>query len=556
MQSRAAFGVMANSARAAFGAAALALLLAPSAPAESGSGVLRVAIENDPEGLDPLLHHHAPGKIVSQHIGESLVAYRRDLSIAPDLAERIDVSQDGRRYRFTLRPGLTFHNGAKVTAADVAWVWNHYYLDASRPWHCRSFYDGSGTTEERTSGVKVHRVLARGARVVEFQLEAPSSLFLHRLADTSCPPLLFHRDSLDREGRWRKLIGTGPFRQAAWERGSVVRLERFDRYEPRSDAQARDGYGGAKHALVDALEFVVLEDPAQALQALRDGRVDVLADVKFDTYLAGREVPGIRSIVTPLTSWYVLMIQTQDALLSDARVRRAIAHAIDLDYIAAVVTEGRQPGNPSVIPTGAQFHASAHEERVILDPARARALLQEAGYQGQSLQLQVSRDVYPRLYPAAVVVRSMLRAVGLNVELQEIPWKEHLDGRYRQGDFQLSLFLFGGRNSPTLSYGKFIGAKASLPRFQWDDEAALALVEKAEAARSETELQDIYDELHRRMIELTPTLALFNDERFDLISERVQGYEPTRFMRVPLWGVRLEPSDAAPADQSLTRTTP
>jgi peptide/nickel transport system substrate-binding protein len=128
--------------------------------------------------------------------------------------------------------------------------------------------------------------------------------------------------------------------------------------------------------------------------------------------------------------------------------------------------------------------------------------------------------------------------VGLNVELDPISWKEKLDGRYRRGAFQLSLFLFGGRNSPTLSYGKFIGPKAVFARFQWDDAEALDLVRRAELARDDEALQAVYDELHRRMVEDVPTLPSFNDERFDILRRGITGYAPTRFMRVALWGVR------------------
>jgi peptide/nickel transport system substrate-binding protein len=515
-------------------AAALLSLASVAAVAQT----LKVAIEAEPEGLDPLLHHHAPGKLVVQHVGESLVGYRSDLSIAPALAERIDVSADARTYRFRVRDGAKFHNGAAVTAADVAWVFSSYYLDPKRKWECLPFYDGTGTTEERTAGVRVRSVRAVDRRTVEFRLEEPSSLFLHRLADTSCVPLVFHRASLGPDGKLRELIGTGPFRMGEWRRGDRLRLERFEQYRPGTGN--RDGYGGAREPLVEAIEFVVVPK-ADWVAALEARRVHVLPDVDYGQYVAARETKGVEAVVTPLTSWYDLLIQTRDPVLSDKRVRQAIAHAIDLDYVAAVVTQGRGKGNPSVIPTGAEFHTKVHDERSALDPARARELLREASYNGQAITLQTSRDAFPWLYDAAVAVGSMLRAVGLNVQLQVIPWKEQLDTHYRGGSFQLSLFLFGGRNSPTLAYGKFIGPKAELARFQWDDSEAFALVREAEDATTVEALQAAYDALHRRMVDDVPTLPLFNDERFDLIAANVRGYEPTRFMRVPLWGVSLEP---------------
>ncbi|MGH8286020.1 MAG: ABC transporter substrate-binding protein, partial [Steroidobacteraceae bacterium] len=403
----------------------LAAFAALCLPAFGGyAQTLKVAVTADPEGLDPLLHAHASGKLVVQHIAESLVGYRADLSIAPVLAERVDVSADGRRYRFPIRDGAKFHNGEGVTAADVAWVFQNYYLKPERKWECAAFYDGSGTTEERTSGVRVEQVRAIDRRTVEFRLAAPSSLFLHRLADTSCAPVIFHRSSLDKDGAFRELIGTGPFRFGDWRKSERLRIERFADYKPRSEP--RDGYGGARVAQVEAIEFVVIADSARALAALQDGSVHVLPDVSPEDYLAGRDRKGVVAIVTPLTSWYDLLIQTTDPLLSDKRIRQAIAHAIDLDYVAAVVTEGRATGNPSVIPLGAQFHTAAHDGRRALDTARVRELLREADYDGQPIRLQTSRDAYPWLYPAAVAVQSMLRAVGLNIELDVMPWKQQL----------------------------------------------------------------------------------------------------------------------------------
>jgi peptide/nickel transport system substrate-binding protein len=502
------------------------------------ASVLRIAIPGDPVGLDPILDLHGTGKLIAQQIGESLVGYAGDLRITPVLAESYAVSPDGRRYRFTLRRGARFHTGAPVRADDVAWVFREYYLNPERKWYCLAYYDGSGSTEARTSGGKVASVRAVNARTVEFVLEQPSALFLHRLADTSCSPMVFHRSSLEAEGKFGRLIGTGPFQFAEWRKGEHVRLTRFAGYVPGEGE--RDGYGGARVARVDALQFQIFPSRARAIEALRTGALDIVPEVSVDEYIAEDGRNGVRGLHRAETSWFDLLIQTSDPLLSDVRVRRAIAHAIDRPLLAASVTRGRVPANPSVVPLGTAARTAAHDYALPFDPARSRALLAEAGYQGQPIELVTSRDTYPMLYDGAVHLRSMLRAAGLNVVLSVVPWTEHLETHYRKGLFQLSFFLFGGRNTPTLAYGKFIGSKASLPRFQWDDAAAFALVQAAEQAGSESEERRIYQELHRRMIDDSPTIALFADERFDLVREAVRGYEPTIFLRAALWGVSLE----------------
>ena len=251
--------------------------------------------------------------------------------------------------------------------------------------------------------------------------------------------------------------------------------------------------------------------------------------------------PGISIHTTSTINFWNLLIQTRDPLLSDLRMRRAIAHAINLDYLAAVLTEGRQSANPSVISQNSEFHSAVHDQGHEFNLQTSRELLRAAGYAGQPVEIQTNRDGYPEMHRLAVLVRSMLQAAGINAVLNIMPWDEQLNTHYRSGSFQLQAFGQGGRNHAALVYGKFIGSKDELARFQWDDPDIFALLNKAHEVTTPAEQQALFDELHLRMLEAVPTLALLNFEYHDAVRSALQGFHTTPFMRTTLWGVHPAP---------------
>lgn len=495
---------------------------------------LTVALGNNPSATEPGKHMNGSAKLVVQHIGESLVGHRRDMSVAPVLADSFEVSADHRIYTFRLRPDVRFHNGELLTADDVVWVWQEYYLNPVTDWECLSYYDGTGTIEDRTNGAHVLSVEATAPDTVEFRLAEPSILFLPRMADVNCAPVVFHRDSIAADGSWLRLIGTGPYEFVEWRRDELVHLRRFAAYMPRQEP--RDGYAGARVAYAEEIMLPIMADRRAALAALRRGDVDAILEVREAERVQLVGLPDLRINTTQTVSYWGILIQTLDPLLSDLRIRRAIAHAISADYIAEVLTEGRQSANQSVILRNTIHDTPAQRQSHRFDPDLARQLLLEAGYDGQPIEIQANRDGFPEMLRIGILVRSMLNAVGFNVVLNEMPWREQLDTHYRQGSFQLQAFGQGGRNHPILAYGKFIGPKEEKPRFQWDDAEAFSMLERAERAPDEAGVQPILDELHYRMLADVPTIALLNFERHDAVRSNVHGVETMPFMRTVLWG--------------------
>lgn len=523
-------------ARPLLGLAALASLLllqvaGAAEPVPVAGGAARVAINSDILSTNPGVLRDGNTDMVLYHIGESLVAYRDDLTVGPLLAQDIVLSDDRRSYTFTLRTGVRFHNGAPLTAREVKWTWDRL-LDARTGFRCPEFYDGSSA-----SGVKLEKVVVLDERTVRFTLNKPSLLFLDRMANLQCQTPILHPASVGTDGRWRAPISTGPYRLGEWRRGRSVTLERFADYTPRTEP--RTGLTGAKIAYLDRVTFVVVPDRIAAKTAVYAGDIDLAFAVPLGAYAELHRRAKRRSDITisqtDTLDWTVLLLQTRDPLLADARMRQAIAHAISVPLVTEASTFGLARHNSSAVQSRSAHHTTLHDQWLTYDPELSRKLAAAAGYRGETLVIQTNRR-FSYMFDNAVAVQAMLAAAGINARIEVTDWATQLTN-FITGRFQLSSFGYSARSHPLLLYGNFIGPKQRQASFQWDDSEAIPLLAAAENAQSTAEISRYLDGLHQLMMRQVPLIGLYNDHVVDISKTTLRGYEPWVFGRPRLWGV-------------------
>lgn len=502
----------------------------------SADGELRVATLADIASTEFATKHDDTTAMVLHHVLEGLVAYDEGLDVRPVLADMYSVSPDGRTYTFRLRKGLRFHNGEPVTAREVVWSWNRF-RDPARDWgsHCREWYDGSAEGYHRP--VTIESVEALDELTVRFELQSRSAMFLHLVASNHCLSGIVHPDSLGPDGSWRKPVGTGPFELVEHLPAERVTLARFDGYRPRGEA--RSGFAGAREARVEALVFLPFDDLESAVEALESGEADVLADAPFERARALERSRRLQVHRQQTPAWHQLIVQSRsDPLLSDVRMRRAIAHAIDPAALTRTVLGDWAAPNPSAVPVHSSYYSPHHERGRGFDPERARELLEEAGYDGEPLAIQASREPFPIFYAAAETAAVMLKDVGLNVSVEEVRWEDQ-DRRYGQNDYQLTSMTFSMRTDPALMYSAVVGQKADHSWYLWEDNEAAALVAYSTVIEHPAERGALFERVHRKMIDWVPTVGLFNYPRYHVTSTAVDGFE-TWTLGIPrFWGVTV-----------------
>ena len=502
-------------------------LLALASPATAQT--INVALNADIRSTNPGVNRDDNTDAVVLHMVEGLVGYRENGAVAPLLAEKIAVSQDGLTYTFTLRKGVKFHNGAELTSNDVLWNWTRY-MDPKTDWRCRSEFDGR-------IGMKVTSVTAPDPSTVVMTLEKPSALFLDTMARTDCAMVaIIHKDSLKPDGSFDRPIGTGPFMLGDWRRGEFVSLKRFEGYvSPAGDK--RDGYVGRKNALVPEVKFLAIADGATVKAGLISGALHV-ADIPDSDLPEMQKSKSVQVMTAPSATKHALLLQSRDPLLSDVRMRQAIAAALDLDELVGQASNELGKVNNSAVHMSSPYYTEVQRQRYNYDPARVKTLLTEAGYKGQTIKLIANKRATVPSFPVAVVAQAMMQATGINSEIEVLEWATQLD-RYSKGNYQMMSFSYSARIDPAQSYNQFSGPKDTYPSKAWDSRRADELIEKATITADEGERQKLFDELHQLMLADAPLIFLYNQVDTAVVSKRLRGFAPWVASKPRLWEVGL-----------------
>ena len=313
----------------------------PVAPGQPGE--VRVGVGEDIwplTGQGPTARHFSAGEL-NVGVYEPLLSLAPDYSLRPGLAERWELAGPA-TWRFHLRRGVTFHDGRPFGADDVVWSWGREALIRSV----------AGTLD---------RVVKVDDHTVDFVLTAPNLRLPEQLVHPEGPivPRNGHNDS-------EPPVGTGPFRVVEYQPRREVVVERFE------------GYWGTKPR-ARRITFRFMPDAGVRLEALRGGEIDIMSGVpRAETAAVERE--GFRLVRAQPGATQVLSFNVSGPFGDDRAVRQAVSLAVDRRrYVAEVLGGNGEPGRwlspPSVL--GA---AASSVGPPAFDPARARQVLEDAGW--------------------------------------------------------------------------------------------------------------------------------------------------------------------------------
>lgn len=505
----------------------LVLSLSKSTPQPTGS-VLRARLNADIISSDPGMKRDANTDAVLLHVVEGLVAAREDGSVGPMLAKSWTVSPDGRVYRFALRHGIRFHNGAPFTASDVVWSFKRY-LAPDSIWRCKPDLSPGGVAPVRS-------VKAIGPYTVEITLDHPAPLFLTTLIRLDCGGTgIVQRASVGPDGKWRYPIGTGPFRWGSWHHNQYVELLRYAGY--KSLPGPPDGNGGGKKALVDRVRFSVIPDGSAASAALLRGSLDVL-DALAPNELGNIEgAPGIKLASSNSLDFYSILLRTEDPVLADPRLRRAIALSLDVAALTRVATHGTATPDSSPVPAASPYFGPVERQLIQRNVAEARALARASGYRGQPIEL-ITDHSPPEVYDDAILIQAMARDAGINFQIVTLDWASAL-ARYSSGKYQAIVFGFSARLDPSLSFDVLIGDKKAEPRKTWDSPVAEALLRQSIATADPAARQKLFDALDQQFRRDTPAIILYNTKRVTALRDDVTGFRSWPAQTQRLWNVSV-----------------
>jgi peptide/nickel transport system substrate-binding protein len=371
----------------------------PARPAGRASAdTLRIGVGIRPDNLEIARVTNSAVANLLENVVETLVTVDENGEIAPRLAERWEVSADGREFTFYLPRGVTFHDGTPLDAAAVVWNFNRLKLEAEVIADCPA---------EAELAVSDAKALDPGT--VRYTLERPLPNFLASLSWITWGILSPQSENVhgNKKLNIQHPVGTGPFTFESLS-ADEMQLKRFE------------GYRGER-PYFSKLAFKFVPDVEQREKGLAEDRLDVILLPRADQLASFAKDARYEVLSKPSTRTIFVNFNNQKAPFTDVRVRRAVNMAIDKQAMIDEVLHGA--GTVSDAPVAPSIFGYCPVGSYDYDPEAARALLAEAGVApGTRLKMLTPRGRYLEDEAVAKRIAGYLRDVGLDVTVEALDW--------------------------------------------------------------------------------------------------------------------------------------
>lgn len=505
-----------------------------SAPREAEAGILRVGNGPEPRSLDAHQTTGISALQIQQALWEGLVrAERTTLQPQPGVAESWETEADGTIYRFRLRESARWSDGEPVTAEDfVAALRRALHPEGNTP-YAEMLYVLEGAQAYHGGEVPAEELgaVARGVRELEVHLAEPVPYFLSLLLHPVWYPVPAHRMEAGdhaggrRAGSWTTaegFVGNGPFR--------------LERHLPNQlvEVRASGEYWDAESIGLRGVRFFPFSEPAAEERAFLAGQLDVTDSLPSGRASFYRERHPEWLQVDPYLGTYYILLNTRVEPLGDARVRRALALAIDRERLVTALLDGGQQAAGGFVPDGMPDYEAEIERET--DPAAARALLAEAGFGGGSgfPQLEYlfnSSESHKRI---AEALQEMWRVeLGVDLRLTNLEWKTYLQRR-ESGDYELARAVWIGDYVEPSTFLNLWRGDGDGNWAGWQSERYDELLRKARRTGERAERYALYAEAERILISEQVVIPLYHYVSVYLKQPRVQSWAGN-LLDWPVW---------------------
>lgn len=479
---------------------------------------------SEPDTLDPHRSEETSAAEILRDLYEGLTVEGPDGEIRPGVAERWEISEDGRTYTFHLRKDARWSNGDPVIADD--------FVAALR----RSLDPATGTTYaqmlqpiEQADDILAGRsppdalgVMARGDQTLEVRLKAPTPYFLEMLAHSATYPV--HRPSLaeygDQFARPGRLVSNGAYRLDEWIVQSHIRVRRNEYYWDTVNAQ------------IDTVFYYPIEQPETELKRYRAGQLDFtesLPNARFG-WLRDNMGDDLR-VAAYLSTYYYLFNMTRPPF-DDRRLRQALNMAIDRDVLVEKVTGVGEiaaygfvpPGMNDYTPQRFEWHTWSTEKRL----GTARQLYREAGFgPDKPLRFVIRYNTGENHKKVALALAAMWKqSLGVEATLLNEEWKVYLQNRKNRSLWELLRFSWSADYSDPFSFAEIMHSTHGQNDAGFADTRYDRLIEAAATETDRDLRREMLEEAERLVLDAYPILPLYFYVTKHLVKPWVGGYRP------------------------------
>ncbi|MCA1630452.1 MAG: ABC transporter substrate-binding protein [Acidobacteria bacterium] len=481
---------------------ALCLLLTGSSCRRHSAGgafVLVLEANPDPRALNPLLASDAASERFRQLMFNSLMKKNERFEYVPELVSDYKVAPDGLSVAFTLRDNVKFHNGKPLTSADVKYTFEK--MIASGSTKSASYFEGAGDARQPF----INGFDTPDARTVVFRLRKPwLDLFSNLIPIGILPEGSF-------ETQEKQPVGTGPYKFV-----SGNSAQQF------TDFAAFDEYWEGAPAIKNLRVRVILDAGTQQA-GLQSGEVDLAVNTALtpDTYVNLGRGSNLQVVQSPGANVQYLNMNTENAPLDDARVRRAIAYSIDRESIIKNLLSDQARIAHSMLPPESWAYSAG--KVYTHDPAQAKKLLDEAGFRdpdGDGARMRFGKPLVFKISATnavgrqtAGIIQNELTSVGIPVQIETLEDNTMRD-QVKKGQYHMTTGRWvGGNQDPiflrdlfTFLLGK---GNYQFNRSRYSNPALDKVIAEAVSTTDRERARQLYTEAQNIISEDVPTLPLW-----------------------------------------------
>jgi peptide/nickel transport system substrate-binding protein len=467
-----------------------------------------VCISSNLNTLDPAKTKIGEEYIVGFLVFSGLTELQNDGSLKPDLAESWTRSDDLKTWTFTLRKDVKWHHGRAFDAQDV--------LET-----IKRILDPATGSVTRVNFQLIDKMEAVDDHTVRFVLKQAYAGFADLFSDRQAR--IVPRDKLEKIAS--EPVGTGPFRFKSFKPGERVELER------------NPDYFMAGLPKLEAVTLRIIPESAGQVAALASGDVDLVWNLPLESINQFKSDPNVTLDSVPTSTWDGIIMNNKLEPFTDPKVRHAVSLAIDKAALVEFSLNG--PGTPThtMIPPNHPFYNK--DLKIGPDLAAAKKLLAETKHaKGFNITLHVPSG-RPTRERTGTAVREMLKPLGINVDVQRVPWDKFITDIEGKAVF----FVDGFYSRPTIdsSVYPFYHSTGSWNTQLWHYRNAEMdkVLDAARAAGSVEEQTKSYQQMQVIALDDPPGIVPYVINHVNAFRKNVKGFHSSPMMWLDLRNVSL-----------------
>ncbi len=475
-------------------------------------GTLRYARAEDSNNLDPVTNDGNVNIWIFMNVYDQLIRVSPNgASLVPGLAEKWEVSEDGKTYTFHLRQGVKFSDGTPLKASDVIYSFLRAANDPGETWTFTL------TALQRDANKQATGITAPDDQTVVIELAQPWAPFLSDVAMFNLG-IISEAFAKGKEDRLtEELMGTGPFTMAEWKKGESILLKKNPNY-----------WEEGLPYLDEVLISVIPDDNNRILQ-LQGGEIDATYDVPSSRVPDLKQDPNLKVIEFPSTFSQYLSLNMREAPLDDVNARLALQYATDKQTLIEVILFGVGVEATTFMPKGALYW-NDQLAGFPYDVDKAKEYLAKSKTpDGFAFEIQTTAGSAEE-EQLATVLKDMWSKIGVDLTISPLEASVHLDN-YRANKFQCQV---NGWTNDIIDPDELI-AYAVLPESSeayhtgWANPEAQDLARKGAGELDPAKREEIYFRIQEIFNEDSPMILLYHKPYIDVTTTKVHhlGHPPT-----------------------------